>query len=605
MTKPIPIKGRIPETEAVNLGDNTRRREWEVFRYALSLMPKYWRIYLILFCLGLIQLFLDAIFPWIGRAAADTMLPKRDWSLLLPLLGLTITIFFFRWMCVLTKSVVSTAYSARITTNIRRQYFRHLRRLSWLFLQRRPIGEHIYRSISDCDGTSGIIQETIPGFVNLTVSFALILSFTIYLDPVVGYAVIAFAVPYISILFTYTTIRRRINKQEAMQSQKQVAGLQEGIAGVKTIKLFGRSRHEVRKYLGLVSGTMLYGYKRGLVEVSQDALINTFMLYGFRTGLYVYFAFRVIHGELSFGTLIVLTDYLERLISPMRDGVELFNATRMKLVPVERYMQTMMVDPMTEDIRLADAPRFEGTIAFKDVLFEYPDGRRALNGISFEAGVGKTVALVGLSGAGKSTVAGLILRLYDPSSGRILIDGQDIATFDPSSLQRQVGVVMQETDLFEGSIADNFRVMVPDIDDGEILKALEGVELGTWAIGLPQGIHTDLREGATLSIGQRQRLGIARALLSSPRMLVLDEPTSSLDARTEVAILNLLRRTADGVTKLVITHRLGTIQDADEILVLDHGSIVERGNHESLMAVRGAYHAMVQHHGAETILGVS
>jgi ABC-type multidrug transport system fused ATPase/permease subunit len=271
----------------------------------------------------------------------------------------------------------------------------------------------------------------------------------------------------------------------------------------------------------------------------------------------------------------------------------------MGLVPVERFMQTMMIEPMVQDERLADAPSFDGTIAFQDVGFEYPDGRSALSGISFEVAAGKTVALVGLSGAGKSTVAGLILRLYDPSSGQILIDGQDIAAFDPASLQRQVGVVMQETDLFDGSIADNFRVMAPHITDGEILEALEGVELGDWANALPHGIYTDLREGATLSIGQRQRLGIARALVNSPRLLILDEPTSSLDARTESAMLELLRRRAAGITKLVITHRLSSIHDADEILVLEQGEIIERGTHEELMALRGYYRAMLEHYGAE------
>ena len=194
---------------------------------------------------------------------------------------------------------------------------------------------------------------------------------------------------------------------------------------------------------------------------------------------------------------------------------------------------------------------------------------------------------------------GLILRLYDPTSGQILIDGQDISAFEPSSLQRQVGVVMQETDLFDGSIADNFRVMSPDIDDADILRALDGVELGDWARALSHGIYTDLREGGTLSIGQRQRLGIARALLTSPRLLILDEPTSSLDARTEAAMLDLMRRRAEGITKIVITHRLSSIQDADEILVLEHGQIIERGNHDSLMALRGYYREMLDHYGGE------
>ena len=298
----------------------------------------------------------------------------------------------------------------------------------------------------------------------------------------------------------------------------------------------------------------------------------------------------VVIGEISMGKAIVLLFWVDALTGPLTQLVNEFQAIRLGLIPAERVFETMSIEPMVTDKPGAKkAPPLAGEVAFDDVRFSYSEGTQVLNGLSLRISPGETVGIVGPSGAGKSTLAKLALRLYDPDSGRVLLDGWDVRSVKAETFQCQIGTVIQETYLFQGTIRDQLLFSNPNATDEELRAAIEDADLTEFIESLPEQWDTNLAEGTRLSGGQKQRIGIARALVRNPRLMILDEPTASLDSTTEAEVMGTLWKSMKGRSSLIISHRLALVRPLDRIIVIDDGRVVEEGSHDQLVTRGGLY----------------
>jgi ATP-binding cassette subfamily B protein len=299
---------------------------------------------------------------------------------------------------------------------------------------------------------------------------------------------------------------------------------------------------------------------------------------------------------ITIGLLIAFANYIGNFWEPINRLGQMYSQLLIAMASSERIFE--FIDEETT-VREGDKaqllPPIKGDVTFDNIVFEYEKGRQALKGISIDVKAGQSIALVGHTGSGKSTIINLLCRFYDPVQGRVLIDGIDIRDVNIESLRSQIGIVLQDTFIFAGSIRDNIRYGRLDSTDDEIEEAAKAVHAHDFIMGLPDGYDTQVEErGNVLSMGQRQLLSFARALLADPRILILDEATASIDTETELKIQEALKTLLAGRTSFMIAHRLSTIRHADDIIVLDHGVIVEQGNHEQLVAKRGVYNGLIE-----------
>jgi len=332
-------------------------------------------------------------------------------------------------------------------------------------------------------------------------------------------------------------------------------------------------------YLGMVRGHVIGG--GGFLPWLKTQAIQA------------YFFYRVIIGELTYGSVFPIFSYMGRLANPIQQLINMLQEVRVALVPAERILETLDVLPVVTDRRGAGPmPLITGKVEFRNVSFAYEDGRPVLQDISFSVESGRRIGIVGHSGAGKSTVVNLLLRLYDPSSGQVLVDGHDLRNVRMNSYQEQVGLVLQETFLFNGTIRENVLFGRPGATYEEAEEAGRLADLEDFVADHDEGYDTNLDEGKRISGGQKQRIGIARAMIRNPGILIMDEPTSSLDGASERRVYRTLNRVGEGRTTFIVSHRLSTVMDADEILVMADGRIVERGTHDELIERRGGYYDM-------------
>jgi ATP-binding cassette subfamily B protein len=312
--------------------------------------------------------------------------------------------------------------------------------------------------------------------------------------------------------------------------------------------------------------------------------------------LFWYGARLIMEGSITVGLLVAFANYIGNFWEPINRMGQMYSQLLVAMASAERIFEYIDEEPSVEEKhRARELPPRMGGVRFEDIVFEYEKGRPALRGIDLEVLPGQSIALVGHTGSGKSTIINLLCRFYDPSSGRVLIDGTDIRDVTLQSLRSQVGIVLQDTFIFSGTIRDNIRFGRLDATDEEVEAAAKAVHAHDFIIKLPNGYDTEVQErGSVLSMGQRQLLSFARALLADPRVLILDEATASIDTETELRIQEALKTLLQGRTSFIIAHRLSTIRHADNIVVLDHGRIMETGNHEQLMAIQGIYYGLIQ-----------
>lgn len=580
----------MTEQEALQSAESHRENSWKAFRFVLRfLKPQLRRLTLV--CLIDISISLiNLAIPWFGKFIIDEAFPQRDWNLTLQVAaGIALLAGMVYGLSALRTYLYNTA-EMLIGLGIRRAMYGHLQKLSVDTVESVPVGQQQFRITTDADRIAHMLVRILPTAAML-VEFALILSIASYIEPVLTMIVMGFLIPW-TVLFIWVTHYGRIyDRRRLRMTELRDSAILQSSASFSTIKAFSRVRSEIRRN-GManisVQRVAIQGY---LILVGFELVTQKLIPYLKSTTIYLFLIRRVVFGEMTLGMTVPLIAYLSRVTYPLERIVNFGCWIWQTMVSAERLMHILQTKPTVQDWpgAIVLGEDFDGTVKFENVSFERSNVGKVLNNVSFEMKPGTTTAVVGPSGAGKSTALGLMLRFQDPSEGQILVGNEDLRALDRTSYLRKVGTVMQETFIFAGSIADNLRISKPDATDEELLAILETVELREWVETLGGGLDQDLESGSGLSAGQKQRIGIARAVLPNPQILLLDEPTSALDVETEAQLVEMLRRVGADRTVFVVTHRLETIVDADQILVLDRGTVVERGTHQELLAGGALY----------------
>ncbi|CAN5490500.1 ABC transporter ATP-binding protein [soil metagenome] len=579
----------MTEREALTEGFGYRQNGWKALRFSLRFLRPHLRRVTLVCLIDIAITLVNLALPWMGKVIVDQAFPKQDWSLAGKIAVTVAGLLALNYALTGLRTFLYNTTEILIGLDIRRAMFRHLGRLSLDTVEALPVGQQQFRITTDADRVAHTLIRMLPT-ATMLVEFALILTAANYVDPFLARLVLLFLVPW-TILFVWVTHYGRVLDRRRLRfAELRDAGILQAAASFGTIKSLGRQRREVRRN-GRISVALQRVSAQGyLILVGFEFLTQRILPYIKTTTIYLMLARKVVLGQMTLGMTVPMIAYLGRLSFPIERIVNYACWVWQTLVSAERMMQILTTEPAVEDkpgaLRLAG---FSGHVRLEGVGFARPGLGTVLDGVHLTLEPGRTVAVVGPSGAGKSTLLGLLLRFHDPLTGRVLVDGHELRDLNRDSYLNQVGTVGQDTFIFGGTLADNLRLVRPDAAGALMLKALKEAGLEPWLATLSDGLDQDLENGLALSAGQKQRIGIARALLADAPLLLLDEPTSALDAETEREIMATIRRISTGRAVLLVTHRLDTVVSADEIVVLEAGKVVGRGTHDALMTEGGLY----------------
>ncbi len=475
--------------------------------------------------------------------------------------------------------------------DLRTRIFSHLQRADIAVFDRTPVGRLMTRLTTDVDALNELFTSGFVALLGDVAALAGIVAVLFALDTKLAAITFAILLPMLWVTNWFRKGARDTYRDVRVKIARVNAFLQEHISGMNVVQLF---RHEPvsRRSFAAVNDAHRQANIDSIFYYSVFYPALDFLSAVGMASIVWYGGGEVLRGRMTIGAVVAFLQYSKRFYRPLMDLSEKYNILQAAMASSERIFQ--LLDAQPEIAVPADpvAPRgpLRGDVAFEDVRFSYKKGEEILKGVSFQVPPGRTVALVGATGAGKSTVLNLLLRFYDVTSGRVLVDGTDVRRYDPVRLREHFGIVLQDTFLFTGTIADNVSFFDPDMPRARIEEACIEVGLAPLLARIPGGLDAKLSErGGGLSVGEKQLVAFARALARDPRVLILDEATSSVDPETEKTIERAVQRVLSGRTSIVVAHRLSTIVRADEILVLSHGEVKESGTHAELLAKNGLY----------------
>ncbi|MFD5017310.1 ABC transporter ATP-binding protein [Paenibacillus sp. NPDC058367] len=576
--------GAVPIVRAKNQASTLKRIWTYLNRQRFGLI--------IVYVFTVLNALLSLIGPYLIGKAIDTAVIPHNYQGLIRFCILLIGIYGLGSVVAWVQAYVMTSVSQNTVFELRRDLFSKYQQLPIKFFDTRANGELMSRATNDIESVSSTLNQSVTQLLNslITLSGSLVIMLMLNVPLTV--------VSLITIPLVLLASRKIIGLSRTyFRNQQRHLGelggfIEETISGQKVVKQYSREESEVKRFRKISGELNKVSIKAQIVSGLVGPVMNMINNLGFAiiAGVGGWMAF---HNMATVGIIVSFLTYSKQFGRPISDLANQYNLIQSAIAGAERVFEVLEMPSEYGDEESEDLPRLTGEVVFQDVSFAYNADSPILSGVTFEAKPGEKIALVGPTGAGKTTIVNLLIRFYDLNGGSIRIDGRDIRELDKNALRSQLGMVLQDAHVFSGTIRENIRFGRLDATDQEIEQAAQLANADAFIKRLPHGYETLLNaEGSNLSHGQRQLLTIARAILADPAILILDEATSSVDTRTEMHIQQAMKNLMKGRTSFVIAHRLSTIQDANRILVIQGGGIAEQGSHEELLAMQGAYYEL-------------
>ena len=564
--------------------------DFKVLKRLFQFASPYRKQFGLLVFLTIFMALLAPVRPELVRRAIDNYVPVGDYDGVVLMVTLMIGHIIIFAITQYSHTYLSSWVGQVIIKDIRVKLYKHLVRLRLKFFDKTPIGRLVTRNVSDIETLSNVFSEGIAALIGDLLQLVVLLTVMLYTD----WRLTLISLSTLPLLIFSTYIFKEKIKVTFNQVRNAVSNLnsfvQEHVTGMSVVQIFNAEKREMDKFKEInaehtkahVKSVLYYSIYFPVAEIIQAIAIGMAVWYGAREIL--------IDTAAGPGTIIAFIIYIQMFFRPIRMIADRFNTLQMGIVSSNRIFDLLDSKDHISDEGSHNPGEIKGDVSFKNVWFAYNEEDYVLKDISFDVKEGETVALVGATGAGKSSVINLLSKFYEINKGEIFVDGVNIDEYELSSLRENIGVVQQDVFLFSDTIRYNITLGNPDIPDAKILEAAELVGVNKIINRLPGGYDYDVMErGATLSVGQRQLISFVRAMVYDPKIIVLDEATSSVDTETEELIQNAINQMMKGRTAVVIAHRLSTIQNADKIIVLDKGEIKETGSHSELLAKKGFY----------------
>ena len=570
-------------------------RKWSELRIFLSYFRPHRKLFYLDMVSALAIAVIDLAFPAVSRWCMYTLLPANAWRTFWTVMAVVTAAYVLRSVFYYVITYWGHNFGARVEADIRRDLFRHIQELNYSFFDHNRVGQLMSRLTTDLfDVTEMAHHAPEDIFISsVTIIGALIIMFTIQWR-------LALVLTLMLPVFLFVVLRCRFHMRDASRRVKSTVSLintefESGLSGIRTAKAFANEGEELEKFEKANAGyrSAKFGFHRAMAEFHSTM---EFCLCMMSVVVIAVGGALIMNGQLTVIDLIAFSMYVSAFVNPIRKLANTSEVIANGTAGLHRFVELMRTEPELRDSPGALAlENVQGNIRVDHVSFAYQKGQGILHDVSLDIRPGETVAFVGSSGGGKTTLSQLIPRFYDVTDGAIYLDGHDVRKVTQESLHQNIGVVSQDVFLFAGSIADNIRYGRLDATMEEVMLAAAKAEIADDIAAMPEGYQTNVGErGVLLSGGQKQRISIARIFLKNPPVLILDEATSALDSVTEARIQATFEKLSQGRTTIVIAHRLATVKNADRIAVIDDGRIIELGSHDELMARNGAYAALVR-----------
>ncbi len=561
----------------------------KIIKRIFSYIKPYKKNFILAICTTITLAFLSPVRPYLIQYTFDHYVSASDFAMLLNMTIILIILLLFEAFFQFADSLLTNRLGQYIIKDIRVQLYKHIVNLRLKYFDNTPIGTIVTRAVSDIEVIADIFSEGLIVIIGDLLKISVILVVMLFLNFKLT-LIVLLPIPF---LIFATSIFRKSVHASFQEVRTQVARLnafvQEHIVGMFIVQIFNREDAEMKHFNNInekhrnanIKAVLAYSIFFPIVEVCSAISL----------GLLVWYAGKgVLIGITTKGELVSFIMYVNMLFRPIRQLADRFNTLQMGMVSSERVFKVLDTNEIIENEGNLPAENIKGIVEFKNVWFAYNDENWILKNISFSVKQGETIALVGTTGAGKSSVINLLNRFYEYNKGLITIDGLDIREYELSSLRKNIGVVLQDVFLFSDTLANNISMNNPDISREQIIEASKIVGAHNFIEKLPNAYdYNAMERGGMLSVGQRQLVAFIRAYVYNPNILVLDEATSSIDADSEKLIRNAIDMLTKNRTSIIIAHRLATIQKADKIIVMDKGEIIEIGNHQELLKLNGQY----------------